>query len=183
MDRFYLSVVRQLKNEVPELSWIDWDTGQLYPDDEEENGNYTVTFPCALITIPDVDYSDIGRGVQQGDLLLQIKLGIDSYSTSHIAGGVEAPDLVQSTVDLQLIKKINKALHGFGGYIIPGDNEDEFIDNHFSRLMREKVSTEQGVFGLKIFNLAYSCVIRDHSSEDDLTAAQITDITINQSQQ
>jgi hypothetical protein len=61
MDEIFIAIMEQIAQEMPELSLIDEDYGQLEMGAEEDQ--YPVTFPCVLIGIqtPTGTTSDTGH--------------------------------------------------------------------------------------------------------------------------
>ena len=61
MDEIFIAIMEQIAQEMPELSLIDEDYGQLEMGAEEDQ--YPVTFPCVLIGNASSDWNDLGYGV------------------------------------------------------------------------------------------------------------------------
>ena len=60
MDEIFIAIMEQIAQEMPELSLIDEDYGQLEMGAEEDQ--YPVTFPCVLIGNTNSDWHDLGYG-------------------------------------------------------------------------------------------------------------------------
>ena len=61
MEEVFIAIMEQIAQEMPELSLIDEDYGQLEMGAEEDQ--YPVTFPCVLIGNTSSDWNDLGYGV------------------------------------------------------------------------------------------------------------------------
>ena len=62
MDEIFIAIMEQIAQEMPELSLIDEDYGQLEMGAEEDQ--YPVTFPCVLIGNTNSDWHDL-RGTEK----------------------------------------------------------------------------------------------------------------------
>ena len=103
MEELLLKMLRHIKEEIPELSYVDEDTGQL----ETNEDTYPVTFPCVLVGNTDIAWSDLGRsGAQKGDGSIVVRLAIDCYSDTHI-GSTQEEGITERQ---RFAKRIFKAL-------------------------------------------------------------------------
>ena len=105
MEEILIAVLNRIKEEVNGLSLIDEDTGQLETDED----TYPVAFPCVLFGNTDVNWSDVGLGVQKGDVQMTVKLAIDCYDDTHIGSGTTEKIRERQ----QLSTEVYKALQGF----------------------------------------------------------------------
>lgn len=85
MDEVYISIMEQLAKDMPELSLIDEDYGQLEMGAEEDH--YPVTFPCVLISDTESQWHDLGYGAQKSETMLTVRLAIDCYHDTSYASG------------------------------------------------------------------------------------------------
>nr|DAY17189.1 MAG TPA: hypothetical protein [Caudoviricetes sp.] len=83
MEEIFISILNLIANEIPQLSLVDEDYGQL----ETSEDTYPVTFPCALIGNMEADWEEIGMGTQKGIVTLTTRLAIDCYEDTHIGSG------------------------------------------------------------------------------------------------
>lgn len=81
MEEIFISIMQRIAANMPELSLIDEDCGQL----ETQEDNYPVTFPCALIGNIDSDWKNIGPGLQKSESTITVRLAIDCYDDTHYA--------------------------------------------------------------------------------------------------
>lgn len=107
MDILYNALVNKLAADVPELRWIDMDTGQY----EFFEDNYPVDFPACLIQFPNIDWQDLQRGLQTGDVTVTFRVGFKITEDTHAT----APDRAAATDRLKLLNNIHRALHYFNG--------------------------------------------------------------------
>ena len=85
MEEVFIAIMEQIAQEMPELSLIDEDYGQLEMGAEEDQ--YPVTFPCVLIGNASSDWHDLGYGVQKSESMLTVRLAIDCYDDTSYASG------------------------------------------------------------------------------------------------
>ena len=104
MDEIFIAIMEQIAQEMPELSLIDEDYGQLEMGAEEDQ--YPVTFPCVLIGNTNSDWHDLGYGAQKSESALTVRLAIDCYDDTSYASGTY--DKVRERQ--QLAKKLYKSL-------------------------------------------------------------------------
>lgn len=102
--QIYVALAAYLKAQVPELKWIDMDLGQL--DHFEYKPN--VNFPCALIDFPNADYTNESQLVQQGDIIVQFKLGFAPFSQTSQAAPTNVKDkgLVYFDIEQKVFEKV-----------------------------------------------------------------------------
>ncbi|MDR0413204.1 MAG: hypothetical protein LBH61_05335 [Dysgonamonadaceae bacterium] len=105
MEEILIAILDRIQEKVAGLSLIDEDTGQL----EAEEDSYPVTFPCVFVGNTDINWSDVGLGVQKGDTQLTVRLAIDCYDDTHIGSGTT--DKIRERQ--QLSTEVYKALQGF----------------------------------------------------------------------
>lgn len=105
MEQLFIKIMEQIRQQLPQLSLVDEDYGQL----ETAEDTYPVTFPCALIGNLEADWNDIGLGTQKGTVRFSARLAIDCYHDTHYDSGTE--DKVAER--LQLANKLYVALQCF----------------------------------------------------------------------
>lgn len=104
MDEIFIAIMEQIAQEMPELSLIDEDYGQLEMGAEEDQ--YPVTFPCVLIGNTSSDWHDLGYGAQKSESMVTVRLAVDCYDDTHYASGTY--DKVRER--MQLAGKLYKSL-------------------------------------------------------------------------
>jgi len=105
MEEILIAILNRIEQQVTGLSLIDEDTGQL----ETAEDTYPVTFPCVLVGNADVNWTNIGLGVQKGEVSLNVKLAIDCYDDTHVGSGTTERIRERQ----QLSTEVYKALQGF----------------------------------------------------------------------
>lgn len=135
MKHIFLEVQQRIETEVPEIKWIDEDSGQL-------EGYYErppVLFPCALIDFDDVDFEDLGTGMQMANGIIKIKVGFNPLHQTN--NKTPMPVKTKALERFDLLAKLNAALHGWGG-------------EKFTTLSRIKQVSIKGS-PLKIYEVSY----------------------------
>lgn len=103
MEELLLKMLRHIKEEIPELSYVDEDTGQL----ETNEDTYPVTFPCVLVGNTEIGWKDLSySGAQKGDGSIVVRLAIDCYDDTHI-GSTQEDCIIERQ---QFAKRIFRAL-------------------------------------------------------------------------
>lgn len=104
----FLSVQTRLEKCVQELSYIDKDWGQLYREVP------SVNWPCALLDVKNVDYTQEGGGNQMADT--QIVITVADLRLTPASS--PAPNRENAYKTIELLGKIHEALQLFkaGGY-------------------------------------------------------------------
>ena len=138
MNEIYLAVAQQLQKEVPELAYIDLDTGQI---DNVEMAP-PVEFPAALIDIRIPVCEDESTRVQICTVNISVRLVFEAWydETANIS-----PDKWKRRAleKMEVIDKVYKALQGW---------ETDFL----SALSRTSVEPERRSDGLKVYTLTFA---------------------------
>ena len=131
---------------MPGLSLVDEDYGQLEAGMEEDS--YPVTFPCVLIGNLEADWSNVGMGVQKGQVSFSVRLAVDCYDDTHYGSGTE--DKVAER--LQMANSLYTALQCFRplGYMSP--------------MIRTKSRFYAVSGGIKVYEYIFSFTIHDESA-------------------
>jgi hypothetical protein len=167
MDILYKSLLTRLKDNIPELIWIDEETGQLETPEE----SYPVQFPCALINIREIDWDSLGKNTQTGDVIIEFRIGFYILEDTH----KDAPDMDTALTRLKLLNKIHKYLHCFGGFILPvPGHANTFYDSHFKKLIRIRTTSEKRQDGLRVYNMEYKSNMKDINAVLELVPSDHT---------
>ncbi len=145
MENITLALMGLIKNALPELSYIDEDFGQL---DEYAGESNPVTFPCVLIDTPDVDWSELAPGVQNGSVVMSFKLVIDCYNDTHYGSGTENKALERGAMN----QRLYKALEGLS------------VDKDMDNMERIKSRSYTIGGGIKIYETNYRFDYHDESA-------------------
>ncbi|SFU36296.1 hypothetical protein SAMN05216364_10067 [Porphyromonadaceae bacterium KHP3R9] len=152
METLFLSIQKRIADNMPELSLVDEDYGQL----NTEEDTYPVTFPCSLIQVEEIDWQDLGAGKQKGTVNIRVKLAIDCYDDTHYTSGT-----AQKAAERMLMyKKMHTQLNMFKGGILK-DDDGIVIDKHFTPMKRVKSVFYSLPGGIKVYEGIYSCQILD----------------------
>lgn len=144
MEVILSKIQERLSAEVKELKYIDEDWGQM------DVMQPPVKYPCAIIDIPEGNYTNNGELVQQGTLTVVVKC----YNLKLTNSSAKAPQR-QKDYNKQfwaLQKKINMMLHGVD---FIGDNYGVPIRTGFRKVKRED--------GITAIELYFSIQLTDSS--------------------
>ena len=137
----------KLVREVPVLKFVDQDWGQMdfFP-------NPPVKFPCALIDIQSVQYTNSGNFIQQGTAMVVIRLFDLKLSNSS----QKAPDNQKEYAKKiwQLIEDVNKAIH-----------VQNFLHEGYGLPIREQMRRTKRNDGCYQTELYYSVQFTDTTTE------------------
>ena len=125
----YLSIVARIKEEVPDIKWIDLDIGQL----EQDTDRPAVQFPCLLVDFLDTTYDELGQLVETGKSTVQLRLGFAPFSATNSATPVNYQE--KALFYFELENKVFIALHGWS--LVYGENTIS------QPLVRKRAATEQ----------------------------------------
>lgn len=136
------TIMDRLKAQVPELRHIDMNLGQMNME------NPPVDYPCALIDVTDIRYSQTGQGGQVGTATIDIELFFSVNSPSNMS----APNSVrtQAMAHFDIVKKVYTSLEG-----LSGDN--------FSGLSRLGLKRNAQYFP-RAFTLAFQSAIYENTA-------------------
>lgn len=143
-DDLLCLLLRRISDKIPEISLIDEDYGQL----ESEEDVYPMTFPCALVGNIEVDWEDIGAGVQKGRGTFTVRLAFDCYDDTHIGSGTEDKVIERK----RLNRKLYTALHCYRPH------------REVSPFKRVKSSDYSHPGGIKVYETDFAFVIHDNSA-------------------
>lgn len=98
-----LSVQGRLGERVPELGYVDKDWGQL------SHEKPAVKFPCALLDIENINYTQQGGGYQQADTQITVTVA----NLRLTAASLNAPRKEDAYQVIDLLERIHEALQLF----------------------------------------------------------------------
>lgn len=75
MTELFVEISNRLQQQVPQLKWIDEDTGQL---DNFEGERPSVAFPCALIDVQFPSCDDFAQRYQQCTANIRVRVAFDT---------------------------------------------------------------------------------------------------------
>jgi hypothetical protein len=131
----FIAISDRLEVQVPELRWVDWDSGELDVMGERPR----VAFPCAMI---DITYprTDDQTDVSQ---IVTAQINIRVAFTPKGATNNKSPVRAQALAVYDVLAKIHTALQGWR------QNYD------FNQLTRMSARAEKRRDGLKVYDLIY----------------------------
>lgn len=147
MEQLFLEIQKLIAEGMPELLLVDEDYGQLTLGDEDI---YPVVFPCVLIDIPQVNWSTLSDGYQQGNTNISIRLCIDCFDDTHYTSGT-SPLIAER---LAMLQKLHNLLQDF----TPG-NSDIGLERTMSRFYSLPGA-------IKVYENTYSFMIEDYEETD-----------------
>ncbi len=147
----YNAVLERLAAKAPLLRYIDQDLGQL----ENYEMRPPVAWPCALIDIEDVIFSDFGDNLgQNAEGFVQIRVGQQQYSPANKLAPKAIRDMALKYYDTE--QEVFEALHGFTA---PG----------FSKLLRRAVKNEQRNDDLRVRVIRFAFSFEDTTGSKKYT--------------
>jgi hypothetical protein len=147
MEEILIAILNRIQERVTGLSLIDEDNGQL----ETGEDTYPVTFPCVLVGNADIDWTDIGMGVQKGGTSITVRLAIDCYDDTHIGSGTTGKIRERQ----QLSTDVYKALQGFR------------LSRMMSPMARVKSRDYTLPGNVKVYEKVFSFYYHDESARQD----------------
>lgn len=103
-DELFLAIT-DLISEVPSVSWIDMDFGQM-----DSEGRPPVNFPCALVSIDFPQIAEIGQGVQKPSVMINVKLCFNY--TGETSQRAASPVRERALAYYATVKDVYKKLQG-----------------------------------------------------------------------
>lgn len=142
MEDLYLKLLELLK-QVPQLRYIDLDTGQLMAEKPP------IVYPAALIEIDLPQSEDIGGNIQRCNVNFSIRIVTKAF---HETNANAPTSVIKSSLEwLRLQNEIYKKLQGYG-------------DANFYPFSRRSGKNEFMRTGLKTFALRFETSYHDHSA-------------------
>lgn len=109
MEKLLESLINLFGQQMPELSTIDEDYGQLEMINQENRDTYPLIFPALLIDAADVSWSNIAGLSQKGEATVRARLIIDCYDDTHY--GSTTTDRISERAAMRA--KVHKLLQGY----------------------------------------------------------------------
>ena len=143
MEQLFNDIQNRIKEKIGGLSLIDEDYGQLEAIETDED-TYPVTFPCVLISMPEVDWKQLGGASQQGNCTVAIRVAIDCYHDTHSGSGTE----LEAIERMKFARSIHREVQCFRS----GDS---------SPLIRKTSRNYSRPHAIKVYETVYTCVVND----------------------
>lgn len=161
MEKLLESLIKLFGQEMPELSTIDEDYGQLEMINQENRDTYPLTFPALLIDAADVSWSNIAGLSQKGEATVRARLIIDCYDDTHY--GSTTTDRISERAAMRA--KVHKLLHGYR------------IDDE-AQLIRTNSRFYTWDHGIKVYEQTYTGVVTEILKPETEPARATPKITI-----
>lgn len=150
MEELFITLQAMTAEEMPELSLVDEDYGQLQALLNGED-TYPVTFPCVLIGDVNVKWANTTPQLQQGAGTITVRLAFDCYHDTHYGSGTEN----KIRERLQTEKKLYKLLQGYR------------LNRQMGRLKRTENTQFSLPGGIKVYEMIFSFEVTDSSAVPD----------------
>ena len=151
MKHIFLSLQEKLA-EIKELKHIDKNWEQLKYDQPP------VKFPCALLDISSVNYSQLGNLAQTANGIIEITVANLQLTPSS----EKAPRKENAYTVFEIIEKIHQLLHGWS-------------NGEFQPLIRINLQKLDATKAYEIYKVSYQTAWRVHK-ETDMTPVQVTPV-------
>lgn len=139
-----LDLISRIRESVPALTWTDEDYGQLEAVETRED-SYFITFPCALVSVANVQWETISDGLQHGTADITVRVAIDAnYSLTSDA---ESETIMSQR--LQLAKAVYEAM------------ADYCPEKGLSGLERKRTMMYVRPKGIRVYENVYTCKIEE----------------------
>lgn len=137
-------LVAHINEQMPELSMVDEDYGQLENLEDDNRDMYPITFPAVLIENTETEWSNLSGRSQKGDALFRVRLIIDCYDDTHAECGTQYA--VEEREDMR--SRLHTILQGFR----PVND---------GVLIRKRSKFFTWYHGIKVYEMTYACVVTE----------------------
>ena len=144
MEKLLQDLINRFGQEMPELTTIDEDYGQLEMIDQQDRDTYPLTYPALLLDAPDTQWSNIEGLSQKGEATVRARLILDCYDDTHY--GSTTTDRIAERAAMR--EKAHKLLQGYR------------VDEH-STLIRTTSRFYTFNHGIKVYEQTYTCVVTE----------------------
>lgn len=144
MESLLYHLIRHIKANMPELSLVDEDYGQLEAIDKDGMDTYPVTFPAVLVDTPETDWSNLSGKSQQGTAKVGVRLAIDCYDDTH-HGSETMEAILRRSETVHGLHRILQRYRPIGG----------------GEMIREKSRFYTWNHGIKVYEILYTVSIKD----------------------
>ena len=141
-------LVAHINEQMPELSMVDEDYGQLENLEDDNRDMYPITFPAVLIENTETEWSNLSGRSQKGDALFRVRLIIDCYDDTHAECGTQYA--VEEREDMR--SRLHTILQGFR----PVND---------GVLIRKRSKFFTWYHGIKVYEMTYACVVTESIRE------------------
>lgn len=154
MKQLLTDIQNRLLAEVPELKYVDIDWGQL----DFYNPHPPVKFPCALIDISNVQWSNVLKKGQMG--LATVVITVADLRLSNTSGAAPQGQKDKAMEIFEVLKNIYVALHGWTSHAT------------YSGLIRQANTLRRREDGVKLYQITFTTEVKDYSAIPQQTTQQ-----------
>lgn len=144
MEYLLSKLIGYIASEMPELSLVDEDYGQLEALEQTDRDMYPLTYPAVLIEPSRVDWSHLQGDSQKGTATLRIRLIVDCYDDTHAGSGTTLRIIERE----ELRHKLHSLLEGYRPLEDGG-------------LMRTQSTFFTFNHGIKVYEETYTCTVTE----------------------
>lgn len=159
MEKLIVNLIEHISKNVPQISLIDEEYGQLEALDNDDNDMYPLTFPAVLIDASSCEWSNLSDLAQEGTANIRIRLIVDCYDDTHYQS--HTIDRIMQREEIR--KALHKAVQGFrplnDGSMIRTESKF-YTFNH----------------GIKVYEMVYTC--RVYESTRERASVRKSDISV-----
>lgn len=156
MEKLLQRLIKLFGHEMPELSTVDEDYGQLEMIDQQDRDTYPLTYPALLLDAPDTVWSNIKGLSQKGTATIRARLIIDCYDDTHY--GSHTVNKIACRAEMR--QKVHKLLQG---YRLEGDGT----------LIRTSSRFYTWNHGIKVYEQVYTGVVTEMIEMPTTTAEPV----------
>ena len=109
MEKLLQDLIKLFGHQMPELSTIDEDYGQLEMIDQQDRDTYPLTYPALLLDAPDTVWTNIHGLSQKGTATIRARLIIDCYDDTHFGSHTVCKIAGRAAMR----EKVHKLLQGY----------------------------------------------------------------------
>lgn len=137
-------LVAHINEQMPELSMVDEDYGQLENLEDDNRDMYPITFPAVLVENTETEWSNLAGRSQKGDAMFRVRLIIDCYDDTHAECGTQYA--VEEREEMR--SRLHNILQGHR----PTDD---------GVLIRKRSKFFTWYHGIKVYETTYACVVTE----------------------
>lgn len=151
MKQIFLEIQSRLQQKVPDLNYIDKNWEQLNYDPAP------VQFPCVLIDVNNVSYTQMARGNQKAEAEISIILA----HLNLIRSSGQAPNKTNAYKAIELLEEIHQALQSFSN------------QNQFAPLMRIRLAKIMADKDFEVYEMTYKTEFTSYKNEPEKTPVMV----------
>ncbi len=144
MEALIGHLIAHIAQNLPGLSLVDEDYGQLEALDNAKVDMYPLTYPAVLIETPETEWSAIAGNDEKGTCTVRVRLIIDCYDDTHATSG--------TTAAIGAREALRHSLHALLQGFRPGGD---------GALMRTKSKFFTWNHGIKVYEETYTTTVSE----------------------